>query len=132
MIVTDSTYKIALKGMRFNAKIGVTETERKVGTEIIVNVNVSVKRNCIAKMLEDDDINFVVDYGKMYNTVKRVVCNSSFKLIETLAYAVGNAVMNNYDVSETSVAIEKLNPPVGGDCKCASVTLHFSTKDVNS
>lgn len=106
----------------FYAHHGVMEEEHRVGGRYEVDVAVTLD---VAAAAEADDLSKTVDYERVYATVRDVVTGEPAYLIERVAWRIAGAVREAYpDVGVVSVTVRKANPPVGGPCDRAEVTVH--------
>lgn len=106
----------------FYAHHGVMEEEHRVGGRYEVDVAVTLD---VAAAAETDDLTQTVDYERVYALVRGVVTGNSSYLIERVAWRIAGAVREAYpDVAGVAVTVRKANPPVGGPCDCAEVTVH--------
>lgn len=106
-------YMLSLPGARFMASLGVTEMERQVKAEIEVNVTLELKGEACAFV--DDNPEGVLDYSRVYDVIRKVVEDRSYKLLEHLAYVMADEILKLPKIEKVNVEIEKINPPVGAD-----------------
>ncbi len=62
-----------------------------------------------------DDLADAVDYGSITAKVAEVVTTRRFSLLESLAEAVADAVLEEARIAEVEVRLHKLRPPVAYD-----------------
>lgn len=118
---------ISLEGIEFFAFHGYHEEEQKIGNRFTVDLNVEVN---VEKAGEDDRLTETVDYQQLYNIVKSEIEKPS-KLLENIGHRIITASMIQYPhIESVEVTISKHNPPVGGICKRASITLKEFRKDL--
>ncbi len=111
---------IALEGLKFHGFHGVHEAERTNGNSFEIDLELDVD---FQKAAINDDINLTVDYEEVYLIVQKELEGSSY-LLEHLADKILNAIYRRYDgVEKVTVKVSKLNPPLGGTCERASVTV---------
>jgi len=111
---------IALEGLKFHGYHGVHESERKNGNSFEIDLELEVD---FQQAAEKDDVNLTVDYEEVYKIVKKQLKGSSY-LLEHIANKILDALFDRYpNLEKASVKVSKLNPPVGGECKRASVKL---------
>jgi 7,8-dihydroneopterin aldolase/epimerase/oxygenase len=114
------TGKIALEGLEFHAFHGVYPHERESGNWF--EVDISVQTNILAGAI-DDDLAKTINYETLYQIVKEEMEKPS-RLLETVAEKIVESVLGGLpEVEEVAVKIAKINPPIGGKCKKASVWL---------
>lgn len=111
--------KLELKGMRFHAYHGCLESERQNGGEYLVDFTTLV--DC-SDAEHDDALADTIDYGEVYEVVKREMEIPS-KLIEHVGARIFRAIEQKFpDLTRFSITVSKLNPPVGGPSDRASIT----------
>ena len=105
----------------FYAHHGVMEEEHVVGGRFEVDVAVTLD---VAEAAETDDLSRTVDYERVYRIAQEVVTGATAFLIERLAWRIAHAVREAYPaMARVEVTLRKPNPPVGGPCDRAEVTL---------
>lgn len=112
--------KIELKTMAFYAFHGVSEQERTVGNNFVVNLLLTAP---LIKAVETDKLNDTINYASVYEIVKAEMAVPS-KLLEHAAGRILQALKRRFpEIREIEVRLSKLNPPFGGDVESASVIL---------
>lgn len=115
--------KIALEGLEFFAYHGYHEEERKIGNRYEVDIWVETDFDQAA---ENDLLENTIDYAQLYELVKKEMQHPTH-LLERLAGRIADRTFKELPVVESlEVNISKLNPPLGGLCKRAKVTLRKS------
>ena len=110
MTITQSS--IQLHDLRFYAYHGVMEQERRVGGEYLVSLHVEAD---LSRAVASDDV--------LYEVVAREMAQPS-KLLEHVAGRIAQCVLQTFPmVDALSIRITKCNPPMGADCKGASVEI---------
>lgn len=111
---------IALEGIEFFAKHGVYGEERKVGNKY--SVDIIVESN-LDEAAINDDISIAVNYELLYKIIKKEMKKPS-KLLENIAHRIIEQAFSAYPgVHRVQVSVSKFNPPIGGICHKAKVTL---------
>ena len=59
-----------------------------------------------------DDLNDTIDYGAVLARVEEVTRNESFQLFERMAQRVAEVVLTDERITEVTVEVRKLRPPV--------------------
>jgi 7,8-dihydroneopterin aldolase/epimerase/oxygenase len=114
------TGKISLEGLEFHAYHGVYAHERSSGNKFEVDIIVEAH---LHETVLQDDLSGTINYETLYALVKAEMEKPS-KLLETVGYAIANSVLSELpDVHQVEVKISKFNPPIGGVCKKATVTV---------
>ena len=111
---------IYIKDIRMHAFHGVLEQERIVGNDYVINITIDypLSRACVS-----DDILDTLNYAKVLAIVKEEMMKPS-KLLENVAYRICQIIRLRFPRCSTiDIDIEKLNPPMSGDCRSAGVSL---------
>ena len=112
-----------MEGLEFHAYHGVYAHERSSGNKFEVDITVETKMN--HKVLEDD-LSGTINYELLYAVVKFEMEKPS-KLLETVGHAIAGQVLHSFqDALSVEIKISKFNPPIGGVCKKATVTVRQS------
>lgn len=112
--------KISLEGLEFHAFHGVYPHERESGNWF--EVDISVETHIVEGAIEDD-LSKTVNYETLYQLVREEMEKPS-KLLETVAEHIAERVLLELpDVLQVELKISKLNPPIGGKCKKASLSV---------
>jgi len=115
--------KVALQGLEFHAHHGVYAHERESGNKFTVDISVESAYN---DAVLHDELDGALNYEELYAIVKTEMEQPS-KLMETVAGRIINKVFNSISSAVTvTVTISKFNPPIGGVCEKASVTISKS------
>jgi len=105
----------------FYAHHGVMEEEHRIGGRYEVDVAMALD---VREAAETDDLHRTVDYERVYGLVREVVTGEPAYLIERVAWRIAEAVGKAFpDVASVEVTVRKPNPPVGGPCDRAEVTV---------
>jgi len=112
--------RITLEGLEFHAFHGVYPHERESGNWFEVDIAVETDFTVAA---QHDDLAGTVNYEVLYNLVKAEMEKPS-KLLETVAEKIVNDVLHELkSVTLVELSISKINPPIGGKCKRAMVSV---------
>lgn len=114
----DMNGKISLEGLELHAFHGVYPHERESGNwfEVDISVDTNIMEGAI-----DDDLDKTVNYETLYQIVREEM-NKPSKLLETVAEKIVGRVLNDLSGAEVvELKIAKLNPPIGGKCRKASI-----------
>jgi dihydroneopterin aldolase len=106
--------RIELRGMRFSARHGVhpEEKERPQPFEVDLVLFADLRAGATT-----DDLAATVDYGTLFDLVRRVVTGPSFNLIEALAGTIARDVLEATDpgiVERVEVRVRKPGAPLPG------------------
>lgn len=117
------TGRIALQGLEFHAYHGVYPHERSSGNKYEVDIEVETE---IQESAFQDDLTGTINYESLYQIVK-VEMEKPSKLLESVGHAIGAEVLREFKSAvNVEVRISKFNPPIGGVCKKAVVTIRNS------
>lgn len=112
--------RIALEGLEFHAFHGVYPHERESGNWFEVDIAVETD---FSKAAQTDELAGTVNYETLFNIVKAEMQQPS-KLLETVAEKIINDVLRQLKaVVSVDLTIAKINPPIGGKCKKAIVSI---------
>ena len=109
-------YKIELFGYH-----GVHSEEKKNGQNFEVDIELSVDS---AQAIQTDNIDFAVDYSKIYKQVADTFLSNRYSLIETLAADISESIISNFSVLSCKVIIRKPDVPINGKIDAVEVE-HF-------
>jgi len=102
---------IKLKGMTFYAFHGVSKSERELGQQYEIDLEIFLDTK---KAGETDNIDYTINYAKVFDAIESVVQRNSFKLLETVAERISKTLFNNFNVDKLKIKVRKGNPPVKG------------------
>lgn len=101
---------IELRGLVFYGYHGALAEERALGQRFVVDVRLGLDLEPAGR---SDDLARTVDYGKVAETIKRIVEGETFSLIEALAEAVAGQLLADYpQVERVRVRVEKPSAPL--------------------
>lgn len=102
---------IRLTNMRFYGHHGVQAAERRLGGDFALDVELT---RDLREAGRTDRIRHTIDYQKVYDLVQRVQASKSYRLVESLAHDVAEALLHEFDVDQVTVRARKSQTPVGG------------------
>ena len=118
---------IRVREIKLHANHGCMEEEKKIGSDYVVNVELTTKLDISA---ESDKLEDTVDYVAIYSIVKEEMAIRS-KLLEVVVERIIQRIMHEHTTVETlNVEVQKINPPIGGEVGYVSV--ERNRKRVNS
>ncbi len=106
-----SSDKIIAQGMQFFGCHGVLPEEKKKPQPFVVDVEMSLD---LAPAGRSDNLADTVSYDEVFHTVRRIVENCSFNLIEALAETIAEKLLSDFAVQEVEVTVYKPQAPVEG------------------
>ena len=103
--------KIQLEGLVFYGFHGISPAEQELGQRFVVDLE--VQRDLRPAGLSDDPAD-TINYSRMYRLVKEIMEGPSRKLLENLAEAVAQGILENFDVASVRVKVKKPEVPMKG------------------
>lgn len=111
---------ISLEGIEFFAYHGVYAEEQRIGNRYQIDISVTTDFSDAA---ENDKLSDTVNYGDLYEIISGVM-KIKAKLLEHIAQLIISSVRQRYpNIEAVEVSVSKFNPPIGGVCTRAKVTL---------
>ena len=101
--------RIELRGLRVAGICGVLPEERDRPQPLEVDLDIVAD---LATPGRSDDVDATIDYGCVCADVEHVIVTESPRLLERLAQLIADAVLVDDRVTEVTVAVRKLRPPV--------------------
>jgi dihydroneopterin aldolase len=116
----DMTGLIELEEMEFYAYHGCFKEEQIVGNRFLVNI--AIETDC-TKAAASDNINDALNYVSVYELTKKEMMQNSH-LLEHLANRIIEQLHIQFpSVIHSKVKVSKMNPPMGGQMRCVSLTV---------
>ena len=115
--------KLRLTGLSFFGHHGVLQAERQLGQRIELDVEL---HGDFAGPASRDSLEDALDYTKVYDLVKDVVEQRTFKLLEALAGAVAAELLGKFAVQKVIVRVRKPNVPFSASLSNVEVELERS------
>ena len=121
MFMGTISQKVSLEGVRFFAFHGFYPEEQVLGTEFILDIDVSLD---VFDNGEDDLAN-TVNYVRLFEIASEEM-KITRKLIETVAHSILERIRHEFlAVQSIRVSIRKLNPPMGAEVENSAIELVF-------
>ncbi len=102
---------VELRGIAVHGRHGVTASERERGQRFLFDVWIDVDESALSDRIDD-----AVDYRQVAETVRDVSDGRAYALLEALATAVAEALLERFPVLRARVRVRKpdveLDPPV--------------------
>lgn len=111
---------ISVESIELRGRCGVSAEERAVGQTLIVDVELEP---VVCTGTETDDLEGTVNYSRVVDTVRRVVAEREFKLLERLATVIADELWSAHQLAALRVAVAKVAPPVAIPVKAARVAV---------
>jgi dihydroneopterin aldolase len=103
--------KIIIKNMAFYGYHGVLSEENTLGQKFFIDIE-------IIKSLKEagltDDLTKSVSYADVYERTENIARGKKFKLIEALAEAIAQDILENFDIEGIKIRIKKPEAPIPG------------------
>jgi len=96
--------KIRIRDLHLRTIVGVHDWERTEKQDVILNIVLTID---LAKPASTDRLENAVNYRELKKRIMEMVENSSFQLIETLATKVAEVCLENPEVEEVTVTLDK-------------------------
>ena len=113
--------RIVLAGMAFQARHGVNDSEKTEPQRFEVDVELALD---LRPAGVSDDLTRTVDYRGVYEVTRRVVEDTTFDLIETLAESIADEVLHAHEqVAQVVVRVRKPEVQLGGPLDYAGVEI---------
>ena len=111
---------IKLKNIRTYSYHGCLIEEGKIGSDYTVNLEVKTD---LRKSSISDDLKDTVDYVLLNRVVVEEMAIRS-DLLEHVAHRIITRIFEEiHEISRISVAVSKLNPPIGGDVEAVTIEI---------
>jgi 7,8-dihydroneopterin aldolase/epimerase/oxygenase len=113
-------HKITLEGLDFFAYHGFLPAEQEIGNHYRVDISVETD---ISLACQTDALDDTIDYSLLYMLVAELM-RTPTKLLEHIAHKILTTTFATFPTVQTvEVCVAKQNPPLGGLCHWAKVTL---------
>ena len=117
--------EILLEGMRFYGYHGVNPEEQTLGQRFVVDLSISADLRDAGL---SDDLNRTISYSAVFKTVRPIVEEQRFDLLEALAEAISDAVLREFPAAEgITVTLRKPGVSIRGailDAAGVRITRH--------
>ncbi|HSH24550.1 MAG TPA: dihydroneopterin aldolase [Massilibacterium sp.] len=111
--------KIYINQMQFYAYHGVFPEENRLGQTFIVDVVLELD---LKKAGESDDVRDTVDYGLVYEKIKKIVEEETYQLIERLAEKISFELLRTFSaLFACTIRVIKPNAPIPGHLDSVAV-----------
>jgi 7,8-dihydroneopterin aldolase/epimerase/oxygenase len=120
------TDKVSIRDLRVSTVIGVYDWERQVEQTLAFSVDMAAD---VAKAAARDDIADALDYSAVAQTIRSVVTDGKFQLIETAAERVAERLRADYQLGWVRVEVVKPLPGEGyGEDYAAAVVIERGSR----
>jgi dihydroneopterin aldolase len=93
---------VELSGLRVFGRHGVTDEERERGQEFLYDIQMAVGDEALSDRIED-----TVDYRDVAEAVRELSSARQFALLEALAAAVADTIVERFAVDRVTVRVRK-------------------------
>lgn len=115
-----STYRVFVRNLLLDCEIGVYDHERGRRQRVRVNIDMDVRR--LDADAPADSMDGVVSYEDVVTGVRRLTHNGHINLVETFALKIADFCLENPQVLEVTVGVEKLDVYVDAESVGVEVT----------
>ncbi|TAE31454.1 MAG: dihydroneopterin aldolase [Cytophagales bacterium] len=111
---------ISLEGLEFFAYHGFYDEEQKIGNKYSVDITVTTDFSEAARR---DKLSATVNYEELYRITADVMKRPA-RLLEHIGHSLIEEIRRAYPtIGAVEVGVSKYNPPVGGVCHRARITI---------
>ncbi|CAG5071255.1 Dihydroneopterin aldolase [Dyadobacter sp. CECT 9623] len=111
---------ISLEGLEFFAYHGYYPEEQRIGNKYALDITIATD---FIKAAQEDKLSETVNYETIYQ-IASIVMKEPAKLLEHIGFNVIEKIREKYPLVATiTVRVSKFNPPVGGVCTRAVITM---------
>ncbi len=96
--------RLLIQDLAVESRIGVFDWEQASPQTIWIDLELAVDA---AKAAARDDVSDAVDYGRLVTTVRELARQQPYRLLETLAEAIAQRVLGDFDTTQVLVRIKK-------------------------
>jgi dihydroneopterin aldolase len=115
--ISNVTDIVSIRDLRVSTVIGVYDWERETEQALTFAVDMSAD---VARAAARDDLRDALDYSAVAHTVKCVVIEGKFQLIETAAERVAQTLIADYGLTWVRVQVVK---PITSEGYTAAITV---------
>jgi len=100
--------RLAVRGIEFHGRHGVHPQEKEQGHLFVVDIEIT---GAFEQAVISDDLQQTVDYERLVALVRDVNTSRQFNLIESLAGALADALIESFPrIAQARVCVSKLHP----------------------
>ncbi len=96
--------KIFLSEIKIETTVGIWEWEKRIKQTVVIDIEMSAD---IKKAASTDDINDTLNYKAVAKSVRKLVEESQFQLVETMAEKISELILTEHDVHWVKVKVNK-------------------------
>jgi len=113
---------VFVRGLEFEGNHGYTAAERRGTRRFRVNLTLETTLEAASR---SDRIGDTIDYWKVSEIVVKLGTQSTYRLLEALAGAIGRSIQDAYPAVAITVELEKMAPPCPGVPASCGVRLYL-------
>ena len=117
---------IELRGLRVQARIGVTDAELEVERPLLIDIDL-IPFACAAT--ETDAIEDTVDYSELAAIAERLAGEAPHRTLERLAQKIAEALLATGSCAEVGVRVAKPEPPMPQTVDAVAVRVALGRDD---
>ncbi len=115
------SFVIRLSGLEFHSRIGVSDQEREVANDFVVNVELHYD----ASVFEKENLKSSISYAEVYDCIV-VEMQKEWLLLESVAKQIGEVIVKCWPhIKEGSVEVIKKSVPLTGIVGSCGVVYKF-------
>lgn len=114
------SYAIRMEGIRFRGRHGVSQAERDLPQDFVVDLEVTLP---VSLLPRTDSLARVYDYDKLASLVVDEGTQHSCKLLEILAERLIRRVLADTPAAAVRVQVKKFGPPTAASVDAVAVEL---------
>jgi len=120
MTAAVDSYRIRLDGIRFRARHGLSDAERYLLQDFVVDLEVELP---LAQLPDNDERSCVYDYDALATLVVEEGTRASYKLLETLAGRLLDRLLDDTPATAATVRLRKFGPPTTASVDTVAIEL---------
>ncbi|WP_436637678.1 dihydroneopterin aldolase [Microbaculum sp. FT89] len=118
--------RIFFRGIVLFGRHGLFEEEERLGQRFEIDLDCQVD---LSRPGRSDHFGDTIDYGRVYETVRAIVEDERFKLIEALAERIADSLLASFEQLEAvRVEIRKPSAPIPGVFETVGIEIHRDRK----
>jgi len=110
--------RLSVERIELRGRHGVYPAERRSGNTFHINVDIE---GDVERSVASDRLDETIDFAEVVRLVRRISRRQSFSLIESLAGAIADGLLERFSAAQRVVVrVAKVNPPGLGRVACTS------------
>lgn len=112
--------RIRIDGITCRARLGVSEEERRIPQQLMVDVAISLDLEAAANT---DDVRLTADYRRVIEEVQGTVSQGEFQLLESLTQKICRAILSDTRIGSVQVTARKFPQSLQGKVQSVAVEM---------